>query len=270
MTGFGKSSLINLIMTHLIKNNKPTEVQFILFDMKMGKEFKKYKDIPHLRYPVAMTSDACMSLLPKVFKEYEDREQQIVDSGFSNWDEWKERDPENAIPYLIVVLDEAGVMIGRNKKNNEPLITDLIKLCRSAGMSCILADQYPKSDTLSTNITSQCGGRFAFHLETEESSKVVLGSTGAELLDRKGQCIFKNIVRRFKIQTTECKTDYISRVVQSVMPKQQRSKEEQKIIITSVLDLSKKGLSNTDIANQCGISEKIVIGILQWRDNKRK
>lgn len=261
VTGYGKSNFMNLLITQLISKNPPNKVKFIFFDMKEGVEFGEYEKIPHLRFPVATTSEECIALLPKVIEEFKNRQRIIRDAGYKSLKEWQESEPEKAIPNLIVFFDETGEMLEDNKKENIPQLKRLLKLSRSAGMSCVLADQYPKNDTLPTNITSQCVGRVAFYLENEIQSRVILGSGGAELIKHKGQCIFKHGAERFLVKTIECKTNYIRDIVNDAISKYGMFTTNE--LAKQVVILLKEGKNQVQIAEQLGITQVDLSNILQ-------
>src|SRR5690625_4552209 len=81
-TRYGKTNLIKVIMTSLIRNN-PDHVEFYLIDLKAGVEFYKYRNIRQVK-EVATNVGETHDLLVTVIKKLEAQKKYYRDNGWSN------------------------------------------------------------------------------------------------------------------------------------------------------------------------------------------
>lgn len=188
-SGMGKSNFLNNLILQLISECSPQQAAFALFDGKNGIEFGEYEKIPHLAAPVAETPAQVSALLDWVITEMNNRQRAVRDAGYKKLSEWRAKDA-SAPPYLFVFFDEIVAIIQSDKQSTLPKIRSLLSLGRSAGICCVLATQYPKSDILPTDLTVNCEGRVAFRLKTAVQSRVVIDDVGAEALENPGDFIF--------------------------------------------------------------------------------
>lgn len=198
-TGFGKSEVIKLIITTLLRN-KPEEVKFYLIDLKGGTELGRYRNLKQV-LNFGRNPDMAKTILQKVKKDMEDRLDWLYDNEFKDVKHAgiKERH--------FVVIDEAADIA----KDTEcmKLVTDISRRGRSAGYRLIYATQYPTNETLPSQVRANVGSRIVFRLETEAQSRAVLDESGAEKLPEiEGRAIFRRVSNKI-VQTPLIENDLI-------------------------------------------------------------
>jgi hypothetical protein len=113
-TGYGKSNMVNsIICWYLYRGLKPSELQFILFDLKRGVEFASYEGLPHLfrdeTIPTGIVEEL-QDVLPTLYHLQEIRDQRldlIKKAGLRNFQEYNwSRKPEKRLPALLLIFDE--------------------------------------------------------------------------------------------------------------------------------------------------------------------
>ena len=113
-TGYGKSNMVNaLICWYLYRGLKPSELQFILFDLKRGVEFASYEGLPHLfrdEFIPTGIIEELQDVLPTLYHLQDVRDQRldlIKKAGLRNFQEYNwSRKPEKRLPALFLIFDE--------------------------------------------------------------------------------------------------------------------------------------------------------------------
>ena len=222
-TGSGKSVGINAMLLSLLLKASPDEVKLILIDPKML-ELSIYDDIPHLLTPVITDMKDAASGLRWCVGEMERRYKLMAALGVRNiagynrkiedaikagnpivdplwtfdpsavgWDE-KEEPPEapmlEALPYIVVVIDEFADMMMIVGKKVEQLIARIAQKARAAGIHLILATQRPSVDVITGLIKANVPTRIAFQVSSKIDSRTILDQGGAEQLLGHGDMLY--------------------------------------------------------------------------------
>jgi S-DNA-T family DNA segregation ATPase FtsK/SpoIIIE len=104
-TGSGKSVLINAFISSLLFRSSPSEVKFILVDPKRV-EFTAYNGIPHLLTPVIVEPEKILSALKWAMGEMDRRYKLFAERGVRNIDGYNELSGFQALPYIVIIVDE--------------------------------------------------------------------------------------------------------------------------------------------------------------------
>ena len=222
-TGSGKSVGINAMLLSLLLKASPDEVKLILIDPKML-ELSIYDDIPHLLTPVITDMRDAASGLRWCVGEMERRYKLMAALGVRNiagynrkiedaikagnpivdplwtfdpstvgWDETEEP-PEapmlEALPYIVVVIDEFADMMMIVGKKVEQLIARIAQKARAAGIHLILATQRPSVDVITGLIKANVPTRIAFQVSSKIDSRTILDQGGAEQLLGHGDMLY--------------------------------------------------------------------------------
>ena len=222
-TGSGKSVGINAMLLSLLLKASPDEVKLILIDPKML-ELSIYDDIPHLLTPVITDMKDAASGLRWCVGEMERRYKLMAALGVRNiagynrkiedaikagnpivdplwtfdpstvgWDETEEP-PEapmlEALPYIVVVIDEFADMMMIVGKKMEQLIARIAQKARAAGIHLILATQRPSVDVITGLIKANVPTRIAFQVSSKIDSRTILDQGGAEQLLGHGDMLY--------------------------------------------------------------------------------
>lgn len=197
-TGAGKSVGINVMLTSLLYACSPDKVKFVLIDPKRV-ELLHYQDLKNhflvkfhgLDEQIITDPAKAVYALRSVEKEMEQRYEQLEKAGVRNIADLNRKRPEEALPYLVVVVDElADLMITAGRDVEEP-ITRLAQLARAVGIHLIVATQRPSVDIITGVIKANFPARIAFQVASKVDSRTILDGSGAEQLLGNGDMLYQ-------------------------------------------------------------------------------
>lgn len=217
-TGSGKSVGINAMILSLLFKSTPEQVRLIMIDPKML-ELSVYDDIPHLLTPVITDMKDAANGLRWCVAEMERRYKLMSALGVRNlagfnkkvtdakkmgqpildptWqadpmllEEEQQAPTLDALPCIVVVVDELADMMMVVGKKVEELIARIAQKARAAGIHLILATQRPSVDVLTGLIKANIPTRLSFMVQSKVDSRTILGEGGAEQLLGHGDMLF--------------------------------------------------------------------------------
>ena len=188
-TGSGKSVLMNAIVSSLLFRASPSEVKFIMIDPKRV-ELTPYNNIPHLLVPVVVEAAQSVSALKWAVKEMDRRYIKFAESGVKNIDSYNELAGFQALPYIVIVIDELADLMALAPVEVEDSIARLAQMARATGIHLILATQRPSVDVLTGLIKANVPSRISFSVSSMVDSKVILDTPGAEKLLGRGDMLY--------------------------------------------------------------------------------
>ncbi len=210
-TGSGKSVAINAMILSLLYKAEPKNVRLILVDPKML-ELSVYQDIPHLLAPVVVDMKQAANALNWCVAEMERRYKLMSWVGVRNLSGFNAKiaeaskqgrvledpatiesgDPQplEALPYIVVVIDELADLMMVVGKKVEELIARLAQKARAAGIHLILATQRPSVDVITGLIKANIPTRVAFQVSSKIDSRTILDQSGAEALLGQGDMLY--------------------------------------------------------------------------------
>ncbi len=196
-TGSGKSVGINTILTSLIYFCSPEKVKFLLIDPKRVELFPyqklkhhflvKYKD---LEEQIITDTSKAVYALKSVEKEMDMRYDRLAKAGVRNIKDFNAKFPDDALPYIVVIIDElADMMITAGRDVEEP-IARLAQLARAVGIHLVVATQRPSVDVITGVIKANFPARVAYQVASKIDSRTILDMMGAEQLLGYGDMLF--------------------------------------------------------------------------------
>lgn len=188
-TGSGKSVCMNAVLTSLLYRASPSEVKMILVDPKRV-EMTAYNGIPHLLTPVIIDPDKVLSALRWVMSEMDRRYKLFSEAGVRNIDSYNEMSGFQALPYIIVVVDELADIMLFSPVEVEDAITRIAQMSRATGIHMVLATQRPSVDVITGLIKANIPCRIAFAVSSQIDSRVILDTQGAEKLLGRGDMLY--------------------------------------------------------------------------------
>ena len=188
-TGSGKSVMVNAFISSILFRASPSEVKFIMIDPKRV-ELTGYNDIPHLLSPVIVEADQSVSALKWALKEMDKRYTKFAEAGVKNIDSYNELAGFQAIPYIVIVMDELADLMALAPVEVEDSIARLAQMARATGIHLVLATQRPSVDVITGLIKANIPCRIAFNVSSGIDSKVIIDGPGAEKLLGKGDMLF--------------------------------------------------------------------------------
>jgi len=188
-TGSGKSVCINTFLISLLFHNAPNELKLILVDPKRV-ELSLYQDIPHLLTPVIVDLDKVLSSLKWAISEMERRYKTFASVAVRNIESYNEVSGFQAMPYIVIVIDEMADLMMFSPKEVEDAICRLAQMARATGIHLVLATQSPRVDVITGLIKANIPCRIAFNVTSMIDSRVIIDSPGAERLLGKGDMLY--------------------------------------------------------------------------------
>jgi S-DNA-T family DNA segregation ATPase FtsK/SpoIIIE len=210
-TGSGKSVAINAMILSLLYKSEPRHVRLILVDPKML-ELSVYQDIPHLLAPVVTDMKQAANALNWCVAEMERRYRLMSWLGVRNLSGYNHRiadaekhgrpiegpvtlqtgepQPLEALPAIVVLIDELADLMMVQGKRVEDLVARLAQKARAAGIHLVLATQRPSVDVITGLIKANIPARIAFQVSSKVDSRTILDQSGAEALLGAGDMLY--------------------------------------------------------------------------------
>jgi len=228
-TGSGKSVGLNTMILSLLFRMSPQQCRLIMIDPKML-ELSVYDGIPHLLSPVVTDPRKAVVALKWAVREMEDRYRKMSKMGVRGVEAFNERvrkarekgevlkrtvqtgfdretgkpvyEDENlefeAMPYIVVVVDEVADLMMISGKEIEGAVQRLAQMARAAGIHLIAATQRPSVDVITGTIKANFPTRISFQVTSKIDSRTILGEQGAEQLLGQGDMLYMAAGGRIK------------------------------------------------------------------------
>jgi DNA segregation ATPase FtsK/SpoIIIE, S-DNA-T family len=214
-TGSGKSVGINTMILSLLYRLSPDQCKFIMIDPKM-------LELSHLLAPVVTDPKKAVVALKWTVREMEERYKRMsklgvrdikgynnrilqaeakgevltrtVQTGFDRSTgravyEQEEMDYD-AMPYIVVIVDEMADLMMVAGKDIEAAVQRLAQMARAAGIHLITATQRPSVDVITGTIKANFPTRVSFQVTSKIDSRTILGEQGAEQLLGQGDMLY--------------------------------------------------------------------------------
>lgn len=188
-TGSGKSVAINTFLCSVLLRASPSEVKFILVDPKRV-ELTGYNSIPHLLAPVIVEPEKVISALRWILSEMDKRYKLFAQAGVRNINAYNEMSGFQALPFIVLVIDELADIMLLSPVEVEDSITRIAQMSRATGIHMVLATQRPSVDVITGLIKANIPCRIAFAVASQVDSRVILDGQGAEKLLGKGDMLY--------------------------------------------------------------------------------
>ncbi len=187
-TGSGKSVMINTLLTSLLYRNSPSDMRLILVDPKQV-EMAPYEDIPHLLTPIITEPEKTISALKWLVNEMERRYSLFAEQKIRDIKSFNAKNKEEAMPYIVIVIDELADLMMVAARDVEALIVRLAQKARAVGIHLVLATQRPSVDVITGLIKANIPARIAFTVAAQVDSRTILDQVGAEKLLGQGDML---------------------------------------------------------------------------------
>lgn len=188
-TGSGKSVSINAFLSTILFRASPSEVKLVLVDPKRV-ELTGYNEIPHLLTPVIVDPPKVISALNWLMAEMDRRYKLFSQAGVRNIDGYNEMSGFQALPYIVLFIDELADIMLFSPVAVEDAITRIAQMSRATGIHMVLATQRPSVDVITGLIKANIPCRIAFAVASQVDSRVILDTQGAEKLLGRGDMLY--------------------------------------------------------------------------------
>jgi DNA segregation ATPase FtsK/SpoIIIE, S-DNA-T family len=213
-TGSGKSVFLHSIIMSLLYRCSPQECKFIMIDPKRV-ELVHYRDIPHLLTPVVTDIDKASSVFRWAVDEMKRRYSLLESAKARNIDGYNEKSGFQALPYIVIVVDELAEIMVADPAQVEKSIIRLAQLARAVGIHLILTVQRPSTNIITGLIKANIPCRVAFNVTSQVDSRVIIDQPGSEKLLGQGDMLFlpPDVSKPIRIQGAYVTDGEVNKVV---------------------------------------------------------
>lgn len=224
-TGSGKSVAIHAAITSLLFRNGPNQMRFIMIDPKRV-ELTLYNGIPHLLTPVITDPKKAIMALKWAAKEMDRRYNILEGEQVRDIESYhktvyepakkkgKEDMPE-AMPYIVVVIDELADIMQTYPRELEAGIVRLAQMSRAVGIHLVLSTQRPSVNVITGLIKANVPTRMALQVASQIDSRTILDMGGAESLLGAGDMLYMSadMQKPVRIQTAYISESEVKKIV---------------------------------------------------------
>jgi len=224
-TGSGKSVAIHALITSLLYRNGPNQLRFIMIDPKRV-ELTAYNGIPHLLTPVITDPKKAIFSLKWAAKEMErrynileaERVRDIDSYHTSVFEPAKKKggdDLPEALPYIVIVIDELADIMQSYPRELEASIVRLAQMSRAVGIHLVISTQRPSVNVITGLIKANVPVRMALQVASQIDSRTILDGSGAETLLGAGDMLYlsSDMQKPVRIQTAFISEGEVRKVV---------------------------------------------------------
>lgn len=197
-TGSGKSTLLHMLITSIIMNYTPDDVEIWMVDYKLT-EFATYKTYtpPHIRFiGLSKTQDFSYAFIDKIMDEMNRRQEAIINADYqlkmsggegniTDFKSYREAMGKDAMRRLIVIVDEFHVMAQHAQIAPEykEKLENLLSEARALGIIMLFSDQTIEAGLrgLSDKAKKQIHARIAMRNDYEELKATLANSSFEEI-----------------------------------------------------------------------------------------
>jgi S-DNA-T family DNA segregation ATPase FtsK/SpoIIIE len=122
--------------------------------------------------------------------EMDRRYKLFAQAGARNIESYNEMSGFQALPYIVLFIDELADIMLFSPVEVEDSITRIAQMSRATGIHMVLATQRPSVDVITGLIKANVPSRIAFAVASQVDSRVILDTQGAEKLLGKGDMLY--------------------------------------------------------------------------------
>ena len=176
-SGSGKSELVQTIVAGLAVGRSPRDVTFLFVDFKGGASTQAFRRLPHtVGHVTNLSPDLAARALTSLRAELE-RRMALLDGRAKDITEFRERHPDEAVPSLVIVIDEFATLVAEIPEFAAGIV-DVAQRGRSLGIHLLLATQRP-SGSVDDHILANTNLRIALRVLDRAESTAVIGTPDA-------------------------------------------------------------------------------------------
>ena len=189
VTGSGKSTCMNTIISCLIACAAPSKVGVVLIDPK-ATELEKFKMARHNLFSnqVMCSSYDIKNTLWRLETIRRDRQNLFASKGVADLNQYNALEGIERLAPIVVFIDEIGQVV--TDASSRDALHRLASLSRTAGIHLVCAVQKPSAKILPTEFRDNLGTKLAFKAANKSASRVALDEAGAEKLIGKGDGLY--------------------------------------------------------------------------------
>ena len=189
-TGSGKTVFLDAVITSLLMNNSPDDLEFVMIDPKRV-ELVAFNSVPHLRGAVVTDPQRAVEVLNGLTQEMDMRYRKFALVRAHNLEGYNSSDKvDKKMPAIVLIVDELADLMMSKGSEVEPLLCRLAQMGRATGIHAVVATQRPSVDVLTGLIKANFPTRVSFAVTSQIDSRTILDSVGAEKLLGRGDMLY--------------------------------------------------------------------------------
>ena len=178
-SGSGKTNLLMSIILQSATKHTPEEFQVAIVDTKEVDFGATFARLPHLfGGAIAHTLDEAAKLIGAVEQERQRRQAVMVSAGVNDW-----RKLGDPFPLLLLAVDEGADFV---RSVAMETLVEVARKGRAMGVSIVLGTQLPSARVIDAQVRANLPTAIAFQCRTHLESQAIVGTGGAEKLNRPG------------------------------------------------------------------------------------
>ena len=147
-SGSGKSTFLRTAVMDLCASHSPAELHIYVLDLG-GRTFRSLEELPHVGSVIYADEEKYEErlerLLAKLNNESRSRQKQLSDASASNIYEYNNQHPEQAIPAILVVIDNFSDLRESDESLVENTLTPLVRRALPSGISFAMSANLPSN-----------------------------------------------------------------------------------------------------------------------------
>lgn len=171
-TGSGKSVCLNILTAQFILK----DIAVSIIDLKGGVEFAMYRKYKGLR-DLAIATDEAEEVLNGLVALMNKRYKMLLDAECKSYKDYNSKN-KGKMPPRILLIDEYNALMGKDHKDANKALFELLSRARAANIICILSTQRPSHEVLPGNLKCNIKNFITFKVENETDSEIVLSQKG--------------------------------------------------------------------------------------------
>jgi S-DNA-T family DNA segregation ATPase FtsK/SpoIIIE len=140
--------------------------------------------------PVIVEPEKILSALKWATAEMDRRYKLFQQVGVRNIQSYNEMSGFQALPYIVIFIDELADLMMFAPVEVEDAITRLAQLARAVGIHLVIATQRPSVDVITGLMKANIPCRIAFNVSSMIDSRVIIDGPGAEKLLGRGDMLY--------------------------------------------------------------------------------
>ena len=182
------------IILGIAATNTPEQARIILIDPKMGVDYFGLEDLPHLQDGVIDDREEAINHLNQLLVEMDRRYRVLRQNKVSDIFSLNSKPTATEhLPVLWIIHDEFAewMMTKEYKDTVTNVVSRLGVKARAAGIFLVFAAQRPDNLVMPMQLRANLGNRLILRVDSEGTSEIALGESGAETLLGKGHLAAK-------------------------------------------------------------------------------
>ncbi len=187
-SGWGKTSMLRTLITALAATHSPDELHIYVADLG-GHNYRSIEDFPHVGtviYADEETYEERLQRLLAMLDRLVDERSHLLGEAAANtlW-EYNARNPEQALPAVLVVIDNFADLAENNEALVETTIMPLVRRSTSAGVCFVVSANAPNN--MPSKLYALFGERITFKQSNTDRLLDIVGRGAMEIDDIPGR-----------------------------------------------------------------------------------